>query len=395
MNICQVIKYEGPNDVLAWKHPIEDFNTTSQLIVHESQEAILFRDGQALDLFGPGRYTLKTENIPLLRKIVSIVTDGVTPFHCEVYFVNKVDVMDVLWGTSSPMPIEDPKYNIILPVRANGQFGLTVDDSRKFLVKLVGTTEGMGKETLSTYFRGFLMTRIKGYISSMMVQKQISFLEINSYLNEISDELQKQIEILFADYGVKIKNFFVNSITIPEDDPSYLKIKNALAAAKEKQLLATGKRAEMDILGYNYQQERTFNVLDKAAQNEGSGSNIMGAGMGLGMGVNLGSIVGGAMGGAIKNISANTAAPSSSEENIKCSKCGAEIPKGAKFCLECGNKIEPKTDNVICPKCGMSTPKGKFCINCGSRLATNCPKCGAELPGNSKFCPECGEKIGE
>lgn len=82
LDIAKIIKYEGPNDVLVWKHPIEDFNTTSQLIVHESQEAILFKNGQALDLFGPGKYTLTTENIPLLRRLINIPTNGETAFHC-------------------------------------------------------------------------------------------------------------------------------------------------------------------------------------------------------------------------------------------------------------------------------------------------------------------------
>ena len=91
-DIEKIIKYEGSNDVLVWKHPEEDFNTHSNLIVHESQEAILFKNGQALDLFGPGRHILSTENIPLLRRIINIPTNGETPFHCEVYFINKVDI---------------------------------------------------------------------------------------------------------------------------------------------------------------------------------------------------------------------------------------------------------------------------------------------------------------
>ena len=93
-SIAQVIKYEGDNSTFIWKHPCEDFNSLTQLIVHESQEAIFFLNGKALDLFGPGRYTLATQNIPLLSKIMNIPTDGVTPFHCEVYFVNKTDKMN-------------------------------------------------------------------------------------------------------------------------------------------------------------------------------------------------------------------------------------------------------------------------------------------------------------
>ena len=88
MAVIDVIKYEGDNSTFIWKHPREDFNKLSQLIVHESQEALFFMNGQALDLFGPGRYTLESQNIPLLNKLVKIPTGGESPFHCEIYFIN-------------------------------------------------------------------------------------------------------------------------------------------------------------------------------------------------------------------------------------------------------------------------------------------------------------------
>lgn len=385
MDISQIIKYEGPNDVLVWKHPTQDFNTTSQLIVHESQEAILFRNGQALDLFGAGRYTLETENIPLLRRIINIPTGGKTPFHCEVYFINKVDCMDVLWGTATPVPVQDPVYNIILPVRANGQFAIRVEESRRFLVKIVGTTAGITKEGVNNYFRGLLMTRIKDYIATMMTQRKISFLDVHSYLNEISDHIKQEISGVFADYGITVVNFFVNSITVPQDDPGFVKIRNALASAKERELLAKGKRAEMDIVGYSYQQERTYDVLDKAAQNEGTGSNMMGLSMGLGMGLPIGGMVGKAMGGAMENV-VNAA------QSSVCPKCNATLPANAKFCLACGAQIMQDSAGIVCPACNHSTPRGKFCMHCGAKLENACKKCGASLLPGAKFCPECGEE---
>ena len=370
MEIAKVLHYEGESDVLVWKHPEQDFNTATQLIVHESQEAILFRDGQALDLFGPGKYTLETQNIPFLRKLVNAATDGETPFHCEVYFINKATCMDILWGTASPVPIQDPKYDIILPVRANGQFAVRVEDSRKFLVKIVGTATGADKNKLVNYFRGLLMTRIKDYIATLMIKKKISFLEIHSYLNEISGEIQEQIDRVFGEYGIKIANFFVNSISVPSDDPGFIKIRNALAAAKERELLAKGKKAEMDTIGYNYQQERTFDVLNKAAQNEGNAGNIMGLGMGFGMGIPVGGAVGQAMGDAMKAME-SPAQPEKQahvEKAAFCPECGAVLPSGAKFCMNCGHKLE----SVL-----------------------KCPQCGVEIPAGCKFCPECGTKLKE
>ena len=136
--IVDIIKYEGDNSTFVWKHPCEDFNTTTQLIVHESQEAIFFMNGQALDLFGPGRYTLETQNIPLLRKFANIPTDGKTPFHCEVYFINKTEQMAIKWGTDSKVQYVEPTYNFPLSIGASGEMALSVNDSRKLLVKLVG-----------------------------------------------------------------------------------------------------------------------------------------------------------------------------------------------------------------------------------------------------------------
>lgn len=364
LDIAKIIKYEGPNNVLVWKHPIEDFNTTSQLIVHESQEAILFKNGQALDLFGPGKHTLTTENIPLLRKIINIPTNGDTAFHCEVYFINKVDILDVYWGTAQPIPIQDPIYNIILPVRANGQFALRVNNSRQLLIKLVGTTYGMTKDKIAELFRGMLLAKVKNLIADRMTASRISFLEIHSHLNEISENIQQQVTPSYEEYGMEIVNFFVNSISVPNDDPGYVRLRNALAVSKEKELLARGTRAEMDILGYSYQEKRTFDVLDKAAQNEGAGAGILGASMGMGMGVNVGGMIGSAMGNAMNNVAPSQPSPVAASEKI-CPKCNCRLMPEAKFCFQCGAKLES-----VCPNCNEPVaPEARFCHKCGTKLA--------------------------
>lgn len=385
MKVFDVIKFEGPNNVLVWKFPGEDFNTLSQLIVHESQEAIFFKDGQALDLFGPGSYTMHSQNIPLIRRLVNLPFDGVSPFHCEVYFINRTVSMDVKWGTNSPIPIQDALYKIILPIRAHGQFAVKLADSRKVLVKLVGTINQFDQKTLMEYFRGILLTNIKDYIATELIQKQVSFLEITTYLKEISDGIKEGLVNDFSEYGIDLVNFKVEEISPPEDDPSYIQLKNALA-----------KKAEMSVMGYNYQQQMTFDVLNQAASNEGSSAGLIGAGMGVGMGVNLGSVVGSAMGGAVTNIQTNTSSQAQQPKpKNTCRKCGNELPDGAKFCLECGQKVEdPKSQKMItCPECGASVPEGKFCLECGHKFVATCPKCGAQLVPGAKFCLECGTKI--
>ena len=179
MAIAEVIKYEGDNSTFIWKHPCEDFNTTSQLIVHESQEAAFFMNGQALDLFGPGRYTLETENIPLLRKITNIPTGGVSPFHCEVYFINKTEQMAIKWGTDSKVQYVEPTYKFPISIGASGEMSLSVSDSRKLLVRLVGTERILERNQLSTFFRAFLMTKVKTYIAQEMRTSAVNIFEID------------------------------------------------------------------------------------------------------------------------------------------------------------------------------------------------------------------------
>ncbi len=382
MKIFDVIKYEGGNDVFVWKFPGEDFNTLSQLVVHESQEAIFFKDGKALDIFNAGKYTLHSQNIPLIRRLVNLPFNGESPFHCEVYFINKVVSMDISWETSSPIPIQDALYKIIIPVWASGQFAIRVSDSKKLLVKLVGTIGQFDQQTVKRYFKGILLTNIKDYIATQFVQKQVSFLEIHSHLKEISNGIQNQLAREFLGYGIELVNFNVHEITPPDDDPSYAQLKNALA-----------KKAEMSVMGYDYQQERTFDILDRAAANEGIASDIMGAGLGFGMGANLGGMINNAMGNAMPNV--QMAKQPVRDDMVKCPNCGRENPKDAKFCLECGQKVEkPQNENmVVCPACGATVPEAKFCLECGHKFLAVCPACGAQLVPGAKFCLECGQKI--
>lgn len=378
MAILEVIKYEGPHDVFIWKHKCEDFNTKSQLIVSESQEAILFKNGQALDTFGPGRHTLDTQNIPLLRKLINLPFGGQSPFHCQVYFINKVHSLDIRWGTRTRMPIQDPVYNVILPIGASGQFGVSIEDGRKLLVKLVGTENSFSQEELSTYFRGVLMTHIKDSIAKKMTQDGLTFLNIHANLLDISAAVEKDMQSIFGDYGVKLVNFYITTIIVPEDDPAYVRLRDSLS-----------KKAEMGVLGYDYQTERQYDILQAAAKNEGNPSSLMGAGVGMGLGVNMGNFFGQTM---EQNFGTFNAQPQS-----VCVKCGRSIQKDARFCSYCGaEQIRPQENvarTIKCPGCGRDVPEGKFCLYCGRTLIVYCPNCGKETSG--KFCSNCGTKIGE
>lgn len=314
MAIAEIIKYEGDNSTFIWKHPCEDFNTSSQLIVHESQEAIFFMNGQALDLFGPGRHTLETENIPLLNKFTNIPTGGKTPFHCEVYFINRTEQMAIKWGTDSKIQYIEPTYKFPLAIGASGEMSLSVADSRKLLINLVGTERVLDRNQLTTFFRAFLMTKVKTYIAQEMRTQAINIFEIDEKLEEFSAAIKKKLDNDFLDYGVNLKRFLVTVIVKPDGSPQYEKFKELhfrqyadIAEARLKQqtdVIYAQTEAQKVVIdsqaqatkraqeGYTYQQERGFDVAQDVAKNEAVGQFTN---MGVGFGTMAG--VGGAVGG--------------------------------------------------------------------------------------------------
>lgn len=328
--IADLIKYEGDNSTFIWKHPCEDFNSMTQLVVHESQEAIFFMNGQALDLFGPGRYTLETENIPKIGKLLNRATGDTSPFHCEVYFINKTEQMSVKWGTDSKVQYIEPTYGFPLSIGASGEMSLRVEDSRKLLVKLVGTENFLGQQKLVGFFRAFLMTRVKTYIAQVMKSSAINIFEIDEHLTTFSESIHKLLIPDFADYGVALERFFVTTIVKPDGDPQYEKFKELhfrqyadIAEAKLRQqtdLIYAQTEAQKVVIdsqaqatkraqeGYTYAQQRGFDVAEKVAQNEAVGQ-FTNMGVGLGTMAGVGGAVGGVVGNAVNGAMQAAAEP--------------------------------------------------------------------------------------
>ncbi len=230
--LASIIKYEGENDIFIWKHPIEDFNYGSQLIVHESQEAIFFRDGQALDLFGPGRYTLETQQLPLLEKVYQLPTDTDKTFHSEVYFINKTVQMAIKWGTSEKVRFIDPLTGVPLEIGASGEMNIQVSNSRKLLIKLVGTTSGISwgdsdgfTKSLQSSFRPLIVNAVKTNLSAVIKGEAIDILEVDEKLDLISAKLKEKIVLGFEEYGLTIPQFYVTNVVLPENDPNFKRIK--------------------------------------------------------------------------------------------------------------------------------------------------------------------------
>lgn len=336
--IADVIKYEGDNSTFIWKHPCEDFNSLTQLIVHESQEAIFFMNGQALDLFGAGRYTLETQNIPKIGKFLNRATGDETPFHAEVYFINKTEQMSIKWGTDSKVQYVEPTYGFPLSIGASGEMSLRAEDSRKLLLKLVGTENFLGQQKLVSFFRSFLMTKVKMYIAQVMKANNINIFEIDENLMLFSNNIKDLLIPDFADYGISLEQFFVTTILKPDGEKQYEKFKELhfrqyadIAEAKLKQqtdIIYAQTEAQKVVIdsqakatkraqeGYTYQQERGFDVAEKVAQNEAVGEfTNMGVGFGTmaGVGGAVGGMVGGMMNDAMGAATASTTPASAND----------------------------------------------------------------------------------
>jgi membrane protease subunit (stomatin/prohibitin family) len=387
MALIDRIKYDGPEASasrartpwLVYKHPSEELVLGSQLIVNKSQEAVFFKGGNALDVFGPGTHTLSTANLPLLRKLVNLPFGGQTPFTAEIYFINKTAKLDMKWGTPDPFQITEPRYQIIVSVRSFGQFGIKIADSRNFTTQIVGALHGrevFDYETISGYFKGLVVSKIKTTIAEMIVQQKVSLLDITALLDSISVVCRDRISGEFDRFGIEILNFFIESISIPEAD-----------LARVKRILED--RAEFNLLGDDrYTRKRSLDVLETTAGNEGAGGAAMGTGLGLGLGLGAGSVAGGAMGDVTRQLRTTPA-----ENKIRCSKCGVENHPDSKFCSGCGEKIQ--TEKVNCPSCKAENPAGaKFCQTCGTSLTgKKCAKCAHQNAPEAKFCADCGSSL--
>lgn len=299
MAIIDRVNWSGSPNILAWRFPSDQLSTWTQLIVNESQEAFLVRGGVYEGPFGAGRHTLSTENIPGLSKLMGLPFGGKTPFSAEVWFVNRVFNLDVRWGTPDPIQLQDPKYQIMVPIRAFGQYGIRIVDSKKFLRKIVGTLPTFDADTLSEYFRGAFITRIKTEIANAIIKNGTSVLEVSTQLESLSNALKISLGPDVEEYGVSLAQFNIHSINVPEADPAVISLKAALA-----------KRAEMGILGFNYQQERSFDVMETAAGNEGAGG-VMSAGLGFGMGAAMGGPMANAFAQVAPTVQAPTGPPAS------------------------------------------------------------------------------------
>jgi len=318
-----------------------DFRLGSQLIVRESQAAVFFRDGKAMDTFGAGRHTITTNNIPLLGKLIGLPFGGETPFKAEVYFVNLKDFLDQKWGTPEPVALRDEELGMVR-LRAFGTYSMEVADPQLFVNKVVGA-------------QGFYQTtQISGYLRSIIISKlidllgttHVSLFDLPKMYEEIGAGAKAKLQDDFAALGITLKTLYVSSISPTE------------ATAK-----AIDERAEMGAIGnmQAYLQFKAARAMGDAATAGGEAGGLMGAGVGLGAGVGVGAAMAGAITEAIRGGQQQPAAAT-----VACPKCGTANPADAKFCNKCGTNLG---GSIKCAECGTENPIGaKFCNSCGTKL---------------------------
>lgn len=389
--LVDIIKYDGDNETLVWKHPAEDFKLGTQLIVHESQEAVFFKDGRALDTFGAGRHTLETQRLPLLDQFFRLPSDVNQTFHSEIYFINLATQLGIKWGTDSKIRLFDPLSGLPLSIGACGEFNLRVSNGRKLLLRVVGTSSGLspnrlfGEDGEKGYFRSLIIAQVKTNLAEIIKEENIPVLEIDASLLRLSELLRQRINAALEAYGLEITDFFINRILTPDEDPNYRRLKDqyaeqyllvrqeeirrreAEAAAERKaveaqtqanlklieaqgnaealKLKAAAEAAEMQMKGYTYQQETArlvgLEAMKNGLGNGSGGASVLGEIAGLGVGLS-------AMSG-VMNMAKDALSPM--------------MEKSAPTGQTAGSHMQPSWDCT----CGQTGNTGNFCSSCGKK----------------------------
>lgn len=327
----------------------------AQLTVRPSQSAVFFYQGKAYDVFGPGRHTLRTLNLPILTKVLSIPWGMTSPLKAEVYFVNMKNFPNLKWGTRDPVAFRDKTFGLIR-LRAFGVFEIKVIQPVLLINSLVGTQGIYSTDEIETYISNIIVSRFNDYMGEYIS----TLIDLPGKYEEIAEGIRKKVKEDLAQYGILLNNLYINSITAPQEVQKAIDDKSKLGIFSNLDELMKLKAAM---------------ALEKAASQGGEALQ-----MGLGL----------LLPGLFKE------SLTQKETTQACPECKNQIPADSRFCPYCGHQV------VIidkCTACGKNlSANAAFCPRCGTPVSKApkqkiCKKCNAVNVAESIFCNQCGERL--
>lgn len=318
----------------------------SQLVVEESQEAVFFRDGKALDTFGPGRHTLATQNLPLLTRVLGLPFEGKSPFQAAVVFVSRKTFLDLKWGTKEPVVYRDRELAMVR-LRAFGKFAVRITDSQVFVNGVVGTMGVYTTDGVESYFKDVIVARL----TDVLGENLQSVFDLPMVYDELSMGLKARVADDFSKYGIELVDLYLGAITPPPEVQKLIDERAGMAAVGDMNAYLKFKAARA--------------MGDAAQQSGGETSGGVGAGLGVGMGAGMGMMLPQMMKEAMTDASTGEG---------KSSSAGGEPTEG-----------EPQAPGATAPAAGATA----------AAAAAFCHSCGVKLPEEARFCPGCGTKVAE
>ena len=392
MAIIDLVKWapQGNQTIYAYKFPETNLSTYTQLLVQESQEAILFSKGQIVGKFGPGKHTLNTENLPILRSFYGLPFGGRNPFTAEVWFVNKLQPYNIDWSVNR-MDIHDFDYNTGIPLVASGRYGLKISDAERFLIKIVGTKTTFDQNDLTDQFFGEFTTKTKSTLMQFMIKNKIGLKQISAYLDSISDHLLSIMLPFWENIGFELTKYYITSIEIDSSTDVGKRILDAMS-----------RQSAQAIGGYTWQQSQAMEIAKDAVDGMSGGSggllgavvasNMMG-GLGSGGGIMQPQYNQPTFGSNNQEQQGGTTQPVTPAREVYCSNCSKKFASNLRFCPFCGDEYD------ACPKCGTDNDKNaKRCVSCGFQLQQGlnlCTNCNTPIVAGSAFCGTCGKPQSE
>jgi membrane protease subunit (stomatin/prohibitin family) len=348
-----------------------DIKMGAQLIVQENQSALFFRDGKALDVFGPGRHTLTTMNLPLLTTLLSIPFGGKSPFQASALFIARHTFMDLKWGTKEPITFRDSELRFVR-LRAFGKYSMRVADPQLFATSVVGTRGIVSTEAINSFLRDIVVARL----NDLLGENLKTIFDLPALYDEIAAGVKSRVADDYSKQGLELVDLIISAITPPEEVQKMIDERSSMGAIGDMQA---------------YMQFKAAQSIQDAAKNEGGAA---GQGMGFGLGMGYGQVMAGAFGPGQQ--AQGGGGGGAATQTVACAKCSHQNPVGAKFCQNCGTTQQaPQVATVECPACHSPVQAGmKFCSNCGQSMVPQpCKNCQTPLQPGAKFCANCGTPV--